>query len=109
LLILDRKLLRADLMQRRAYMKPNHFHQILIVIPVVLALSVAAAEFYPVRELFAALVIFAVLFGTFEMALLIVFLVEETALKAVTHLESLLTYVRAEHAAAPSRPGGNSP
>lgn len=91
-------------------MKLNHFHQIPILVTGALGLSVAAAEFYPVRELFAALVIFAVLFGILEMALLIVFLVEETALKAVTrletHLRSLLTRVRAQHAAASSRPGG---
>ena len=45
----------------------------------VLCFSIAVAEFYQVRELFAALAIFAVLFGTIGTALLILFLIQKAA------------------------------
>jgi CBS domain-containing protein len=45
-------------------MKTNCFHGVPSVIAVVLGLSIGAAEFYSVRELVAALIIFSILFGT---------------------------------------------
>jgi hypothetical protein len=48
----------------------------ILAIAAVLCLSIAVAEFYQVRELFAALGIFAVLFGTIGTALLILFLTQ---------------------------------
>ena len=66
----------------------------------VLCFSIAVAEFYQVRELFAALAIFAVLFGTIGTALLIVFLIQKAALKGVACLEMGMVRVRARHTAA---------
>ena len=69
----------------------------------VLCLSIAVAEFYQVRELFAALAIFAVLFGTIGTALLILFLIQKAALKGVTCLEMGMVRVRARHSVATVR------
>ena len=69
----------------------------------VLCLSIAVAEFYQVRELFAALAIFAVLFGTLGTALLILFLIQKAALKGVSCLEMGMVRVRARHTAASVR------
>ena len=69
----------------------------------VLCFSIAVAEFYQVRELFAALAIFAVLFGTIGTALLILFLIQKAALKGVTCLEMGMVRVRARQTAASVR------
>ena len=69
----------------------------------VLCLSIAVAEFYQVRELFATLAIFAVLFGTLGTALLILVLIQKAALKRVTCLEMGMVRVRARHTAASVR------
>ena len=66
-----------------------------------LCLSIAVVEFYQVRELFAALAIFAVLFGTIGTALLILFLIQKAALRGVTCLEMGMVRVRARRTAAP--------
>jgi hypothetical protein len=66
-------------------------------------LSIAVAEFYRVRELFAALAIFAVLFSTIGTALLILFLIQKAALMGVNRLEMGIVRVRARHTAASVR------
>jgi hypothetical protein len=72
-------------------------------IAAVLCLSIAVAEFYQVRELFAALAIFAVLFGTLGAVLLTLFLIQKAALKGVTCLEMGMVRVRARHTATSVR------
>jgi hypothetical protein len=83
-------------------MRQNLSHTI-PAIAAVLCLSIAVADFYQVRELFAALAIFAVLFGTIGAALLILFLIQKAALKGVTCLEMGMVRVRARHTAASVR------
>jgi hypothetical protein len=83
-------------------MRQNLSHTILAS-AAVLCLSIAVAEFYQVRELVAALAIFAVLFGTIGTALLILFLIQKAALKGVICLEMGVVRVRARHTAAPVR------
>ena len=83
-------------------MRQNLSHTI-PTIAAVLCLSIAAAEFYQVRELFAALAIFAVLVGTLGTALLILFLIQKAALKGVTCPEMGMVRVRARHTAASVR------
>jgi ABC-type phosphate transport system permease subunit len=85
--------------KRQTNMKTNCFHGVPSVIAVVLGLSIGAAEFYSVRELVAALIIFSILFGTMGMALLSLFLIQDLALKGVAHLESRMAYVRIRHGA----------
>jgi hypothetical protein len=70
-------------------MKPNHFHEMLIAIAMVLGLSLAAAEFYSVRELLASLIIFSVLFGTMGTAVLLLILIQEAVLKGAAHVKAL--------------------
>ena len=83
-------------------MRQNLFHTI-PAIAAALCLSIAVAKFYQVRELFAALAIFAVLFGTIGTALLILFLIQKAALKGVTFLEMGMVRARARHTAAAIR------
>ena len=66
-------------------------------------MAIAAMGFYQVRELVAALVIFSILFGIMGMALLILFLIQEVALKGVTQVEARLACVRARHIAVSSQ------
>jgi hypothetical protein len=63
-----------------------------------IGVAIAAMGFYQVRELEAAFVIFSILFGTMGMALLILLLIQEVALKGVTQLEACVACVRARHA-----------
>ena len=86
-------------------MRQNLSHTI-PTIAAVLCLCIAIAEFYQVRELFAALAIFAVLFGTIGTALLILFLIQKAALKGVTCLEMGMVRVRARHTAGSVRAPG---
>ena len=79
-----------------------------LTIPVVLCLFIAAAEFYNVRELFAALAIFAVLFGTLGTALLILFLIQKAVLPGVASVEMGMVRVRVRHTAASSPPHSDS-
>ena len=65
------------------------------VVAVVIGVMVAAAKFYPVRELAAALLMFSVLFGIVGAGFLILIATEELALKGMTLLESQFAYVRA--------------
>jgi hypothetical protein len=73
-------------------MKPNHLYKISIAIAVVLGLSLASAEFYSVRELAAALIIFSVLFGAIGIAFLILILIQDAALRGVAYVEARLAW-----------------
>ena len=68
-------------------MKTDRFHKVLAP-TIVVILVVSAMEFYVVRELMAALVMFAVLFGAAGTALLIMVAIEESILTGITHLEA---------------------
>lgn len=74
-------------------MKPNHLYEISSAIVVVLGLSLASAEFYSVRELAAALIIFSVLFGVIGIAFLILILIQDAALRGVAYVEARLACV----------------
>jgi hypothetical protein len=82
-----------------AAMKRGHSYQVQAIVGA-MGLAMAAMGFYQVRELVAALLVFSVLFGTLVMALLILFLIQELALKGVTQLEACLACVRARHVSA---------
>jgi len=88
--------------RRSTNTKKNLSHTI-PAIAVVLCLSIAAVEFYRVRELFAALAIFAVLFGTIGTALLILFLIQMAAVMGVNRLEMGIVRARVRHTAASVR------
>lgn len=81
-------------------MKTNRFYTRSAALAVGPALTVAAAEFYRVRELLAALAIFTLLFGALGMVLLVGFLAEEAVVKGAEHFEASLAYVRARPHAA---------
>ena len=87
-------------MSPRSYKIPS-------VIAVALIMPVTA-EFYRVRELLAAKVIFTALFGILGTALLIAFFVQESALKGMTHFELGMARIRARHSAASAHPHGDS-
>jgi putative effector of murein hydrolase len=79
-------------------MNLNYFHS--YKLPAVIAFFIAmfvGSEFYRIRELLAALVMFTLLFGILGMAFLMMFLVEQSALKGVSYFEAGLARVRAEH------------
>jgi len=71
-------------------MKPKRFYALWIAVAGILGLYLAAVEFYSVRELAAALIIFTVFFGTIGTALLSLILIQETALKGVARIEARL-------------------
>jgi len=84
-----------DTIESQANRKPRHLHKLWVASAVVLALlglSVATAEFYSVRELAAALIIFSVLFGTIETALLSLLLIQQAATKGVARMEARLAH-----------------
>ena len=84
-----------DMIESQANRKPRHLHKQWIAAAVVLGLlglSAAGAEFYPVRELAAALIIFSVLFGTIGTALLSLLLIQQAATKAVACMEARLAH-----------------
>ncbi len=60
-------------------------------------LVVAAMEFYVVRELAAALLVFAVLFNAAGTALLVMVAIEESISTGFTRLEARLVRVRAQN------------
>ena len=78
-------------------MKGNHA---ISIVAVVLGISAAAVEFYAVRELVAALLLFSALFGIVSTGLLILVATEELALKGMTLLESRVAYIRARTSAS---------
>lgn len=55
--------------------------------------------FYQVRELVAALAIFSILFVTVGMALLILYSIENLAVRGMARLEARVAYARSRHAA----------
>lgn len=82
-----------DLTMKRAYA-----YQLEVIVGAI-GMATAAIEFYEVRELVAALIIFTLLFGTLAVALLTLVLIQRTVLKGLTQFESCAVYVRAQHAA----------
>jgi hypothetical protein len=76
-------------------MNSDHRNKI-VVATIGLTLVAAPAEFYVVRELLAALVIFAVLFSAVGTALLIMVAIEESILTGIVHLEARLIRVRTQ-------------
>lgn len=60
---------------------------------------IASMWFYPMRELVAALAIFSILFVTIGMALLILYSIENLAVRGVTRLEARVAYARSRHVA----------
>lgn len=72
------------------FRKPRRLYKLWIATAVVLGTFPAAAEFYSVRELAAALIIFSVLFGTIGTAVLSLILIQEAALKRVARMEARL-------------------
>ena len=86
-------------------MKQGHHYQIPSTVLAAIGVAIAAVEFYQVRELLAALLIFSVLFGAVGMTLLILFLIQEVALKGVTRLEARVAYVRARLSDVSGQPG----
>jgi hypothetical protein len=77
-------------------MNTDHFNKILTA-TIAVGLVAAAMEVYVVRELMAALAIFAVLFSAAGTALLIMVAVEESISTGRTHLEARLVRVRARN------------
>ena len=77
-------------------MNTDRFNKILAV-TIAVGLVVAATESYVVRELTAALVMFAVLFSAVGAALLIMVAIEESISTGITHLEARLVRVRAQN------------
>jgi uncharacterized membrane protein YdfJ with MMPL/SSD domain len=77
-------------------MKRSHLMR---TVAVVLAICAAAVQFYAVRELLAALLIFSALFGIVGFVVLVLIAIDGLALKLMTLLESGFTYVGARTAA----------
>jgi hypothetical protein len=61
----------------------------------VLAICAAAVQFYAVRELLAALLIFSALFGIVGFVVLVLIAIDGVALRVMTLLESGFAYVGA--------------
>ena len=81
-------------------MKAKNLHALWITPPIVVGLSLAAVEFYSVRELAAALIIFSVLFGAIGTVVLCVILIQEMSLRAMAQIEA---HVAHRHGAPASR------
>jgi len=67
------------------------------------AVALAAAVYYRIRELLAALLLFSFLFGVVMIAVLILWLVEQTAHEAAVHIETHMGHMPVRRTAAPSR------
>lgn len=78
-------------------MTRNH---VMPAVAIVFVVSVAVIEFYFVRELLAALLMFSILVAIVGTAFLILIAAEELALKGMTLLEPRFVYVRARTAAS---------
>ena len=85
-------------------MKQGHHYQIPSTVLAAIGVAIAAVEFYQVRELLAELLIFSVLFIAMGMALLILFLIQEVALKGMARLEARMAYVHAWRSGASGMP-----
>ena len=78
-------------------MKRSH---IMPTAAIIFGVSAAAVEFYSVRELVAALLMFAIVFGVVGAGFLVLIAAEELVLKGMTLLEPRFAYVRARTAAS---------
>lgn len=76
--------------------RQGHYYQVLAILGAI-GVAIAAVEFYEVRELVAALIIFSLLFCAIGMALAIGVLIQGVAFKGLNHLESRVSYARAHH------------
>ncbi len=77
---------------RQTNMKPKHFDALWIAPAIVLGFSLAAVEFYSMRELAAALIIFSVLFGVIGTVVLCLILIQEMSLRAVAQIEARVAH-----------------
>jgi len=78
-------------------MKRNH---VMPAVAIVFGASVGVIEFYFVRELVAALLMFSILFAIVGTGFLILIAAEKLAVKGMTQLEPRFAYVRARTAAS---------
>jgi hypothetical protein len=86
------------------YMEQGHHYQISRAVLATIGVALAAVRFYQVRELLAALLLFSLLFAAVGIGLLILFLIQEAALKGVNCIEARVAYVRAWHSGLSSQP-----
>jgi hypothetical protein len=86
------------------YMKQGHHYQISRAVLAAIGVALAAVEFYQVRELLAALLILSLLLAAVGIALLILFLIQEAALKGVNCIEARVVCVRAWHSGVTGHP-----
>jgi Flp pilus assembly protein TadB len=66
-------------------------------------LALCASVFYRVRELLAALILFSAVFGVVMIAVLILWLVEQTAHEGAVRLGAHMAHLPARHIFAPAR------
>ncbi len=83
-------------------MKRNRRHR-LLTIASASGIALAGVLFYRVREILAALLIFGILFGMLELALLLTFLIDEFLFHGMIWVEKGMAYIRARHPAQLSR------
>ncbi len=86
-------------------MEQDRHYQISTAVLATIGVALAAVGFYQVRELLAALLIFSLLFATVGIAVLILFLIHEAALKGVNCIEARMVCVRAWHSGVSGQPG----
>jgi hypothetical protein len=86
-------------------MQQGNHYRIPKAVLATIGVAIGAVGFYQVRELLAALLMFSVLFGAVGLALLILFLIQEVALKGLTLLEARAAYLRAGHTGVSGQPG----
>ena len=90
---------KQDRSLQNVTMKRGRSYQVGKAVVGAVGAAIAAMGFYQVREMIAALVIFSILFGTMGIALLMLFLIQEIALRGVTQVEARVACVRARHIA----------
>jgi hypothetical protein len=88
---------KQDRSLQNVTMKRGRSYQVGKAVVCAVGVAIAAMGFYQVREMIAALVIFSILFGTMGIALLMLFLIQEIALRGVTQVEARVACVRARH------------
>ena len=88
---------KQDRSLQNVTMKRGRSYQVGKAVVGAVGAAIAAMGFYQVREMIAALVIFSILFGTMGIALLMLFLIQEIALRGVTQVEARVACVRARH------------
>jgi hypothetical protein len=82
-----------------ANMKPNHLHVILLAIILTMALVIGVGEFYWLRELLVALLIFTLVSAVVWIVVLTVYFLQQAARKGSTNFERSLAYLRTRVAA----------